>query len=115
MTDLHRNVTARRTAIGVLVLLGSVATVPTGFATVVCIPPPSEMVTWLPGDGDFLNLRDAVNGAPGGVNQAPFTAGRVGMGFRTLSAVPNVNFAAYVQIPDSPNSWLGTALTVDAW
>src|SRR6185295_7829098 len=46
-----------------------------------CATLPSDMVAWLPGDGDTFNLRDVVNGEFSGGTL--FGAGKVGQGFET--------------------------------
>jgi len=81
----------------------------------VCVAPPADMVTWLPGDGDYVNLRDTVDGKPGGAPFPPFGAGKVGPGFFIQSFIPNVRFAGFVVLPNTANNSLANALTIDAW
>lgn len=72
-----------------------------------CVPPPSDVVSWWPGDG---NADDVVDGNPGTLqNGATFAAGMVGQGF-SLDGVND-----YVSVADATNLDGMARLTVDVW
>jgi uncharacterized repeat protein (TIGR01451 family) len=75
--------------------------------TPICVPPPSGMVSWWPGDG---NTNDILGGNNGTLqNGATFAPGMVGQAF----SFDGVN--GYVEIPNSPTLNTPTAITLDAW
>ena len=81
-------------------------TLPTA-ATNSCVPPPSELVSWWPGEGtanDVIGTNTGTLSASG----AMFASAEVGHGFR----FDGTN--GYVQIPDSP-SLKPANVTVEAW
>jgi uncharacterized repeat protein (TIGR01451 family) len=72
-----------------------------------CIKPPSDLVSWWPGQGD---ARDILGNNQGTVNNGTlFTPGMVGLAF-DLDGVDD-----YVSVPDNPSLNPVNALTVDAW
>jgi len=72
-----------------------------------CVEPPSDLVSWWPGDG---NANDIVDGNPGTlVNGATFTAGKVGQAF----SFDGVN--DFVTIGDPANLQLTGDFTITAW
>ena len=71
-----------------------------------CVPPPSGLVGWWPGEG---NANDVIGGNNGILEGgATFTPGIVGQGFR----LDGTN--SYVQIPDA-EALKPTNVTVEAW
>src|SRR5437867_7458767 len=71
-----------------------------------CVPPPSGLVGWWPGDG---NASDIVGGNPGSLqNGATFTTGKVDQGFGFDGV------GARVTVPDSPQLRLQQH-TISAW
>ena len=72
-----------------------------------CVPPPSGLVSWWPGDGNTLDIADGNNGTiVGGVT---YSAGRVAQAF-------NLNGTnAYVQVSNAPNLQITSQITLDAW
>lgn len=72
-----------------------------------CVPPPSGLVSWWPGDGNTLDL---TGGNPGTiVGGVTFSAGMVGQAF-------NLNGTdAYVQVSNAPNLQITGQITLDAW
>lgn len=72
-----------------------------------CVPPPSGLVSWWPGDANTLDIADGNGGAiVGGVT---FSAGRVLQAF-------NLNGSnAYVQASNAPNLQISSQITLDAW
>lgn len=73
----------------------------------VCIPPPSGMVSWWPGDGNSNDIRDSNDGVL--QNDATFANGFVGQSFSFNGS------GSYVEVPDSPSLQLLGALSVDFW
>jgi concanavalin A-like lectin/glucanase superfamily protein len=73
----------------------------------VCVPPPSGLVSWWPGDGNTQDITDGnVGTIVGGV---AFSAARVLQGF-------NLNGSnAYVQVANAPNLQITSQITLDAW
>jgi hypothetical protein len=71
-----------------------------------CVPAPSGLVSWWPGDG---NARDIVDGNDGtlqaGVSFAP---GKVKRAF-------SFNGGTYVEVPDAPSLNPSSQITIDAW
>src|SRR3954471_5623734 len=73
-----------------------------------CTPPPPNMVSWWPGDGNANDIQGSNNGTL--QNGATFAPGMVGQAFR-FDGVDD-----YVRVPDSANLYPGAgSLTVDAW
>lgn len=72
-----------------------------------CIPAPSGMVSWWPGDGDANDIVDSNHGSLR--NGATFAAGKVDQAF----SFDGLN--DFVQIADSPNLNAGNAITIDVW
>jgi hypothetical protein len=70
-----------------------------------CVPPPSGLVGWWPGDGDLTG----VGGNATAVGPLAFADGAVGAGFRFDGT------SAYAQVPDSASLDVTTALTIEAW
>jgi hypothetical protein len=77
-----------------------------------CIPPPPDMVSWWPGDG---NTDDIVGGNNGTlIGHATYAAGEVGQAF----SVDGSHFESnYVQVPDAANLDFepNAPITVDMW
>jgi hypothetical protein len=74
-----------------------------------CIPPPSGMVAWWPGDGNANDIVDGNNGSPeGGLS---FTAGKVAEAFSFNGT------DADVKIPAAPSLDVGAGdgMTIDLW
>lgn len=72
-----------------------------------CVPPPSGMVSWWPGEG---NLNDIVGTNHGtSKNGAGFSAGKVGQAF-SFDGVDD-----YVLVPDAADLDITTGITIDAW
>jgi hypothetical protein len=72
-----------------------------------CIPPPSGLVGWWPGQGNANDLTGANNGTlSGGVT---FINGEVGQAFNFNPA------SGTVIVPDSPSLRLTNQLTIEAW
>jgi RHS repeat-associated protein len=75
-----------------------------------CVPPPSSMVSWWPGDGNAADLIGANDGALQG--NATFAQGVVEQAF----SFDGVGLGNFVQVPDSPLWTLGADdFTVDLW
>jgi len=72
-----------------------------------CVPPPTGLVAWWPGDGDANDLAGENDGTLEG--GATFAPGMVGQAF-SLDGVDD-----YVSVPDDPSLNLGAGLTVEAW
>jgi N-acetylneuraminic acid mutarotase len=72
-----------------------------------CVAPPSNMVSWWPGDGDANDIQDSNNGTS--QNGATFAPGKVAQAF-SFDGVDH-----FVGVPDSANLNLTEALTIDAW
>jgi hypothetical protein len=72
-----------------------------------CIPPPSGLVGWWPGEGNANDVLGTNNGTlSGGVT---FTNGRVNQAFNFYPA------GGTVIVPDSPSLRLSDQLTMEAW
>jgi hypothetical protein len=72
-----------------------------------CVPPPSGLVSWWPGEG---TASDAVDGASGTLSGgATFAAGRVGQCFAFDGVGGGVN------VPDVPALALTNSLTIECW
>jgi len=81
----------------------------------VCTPPPANLVSWWPGDGNTNDIADANNGALINVPN-PFAAGKVGQAFN-LNAGAGVGDER-VQVADPLGAFnldITGALTLDAW
>jgi PKD repeat protein len=72
-----------------------------------CLPAPSGMVAWWPGDGNSQDISGINNGIP--QNGATFTIGKVGQSF----SFDGTN--DHIRIPDSNRLDFDTTLTIDAW
>lgn len=91
--------------IGLVLLTASTCGLSQG--PLLCTPPPSNMVGWWPGDGNYTDIIGGNNGTPvGGVTFAP---GKVGQAF-------SFNGIGAVQVPNSSSLLLGAGeITLDAW
>ncbi len=74
-----------------------------------CVPPPTGMISWWPGEG---NAHDIIGGLIGGhngtlVGSVTFSTGEVGRAFR-------FNGRDYMEVPASPSLNL-SQITIDAW
>ena len=77
-------------------------------ATVECVPPPSGLVGWWPGDGSPNDIAEGNDGVLR--NEARFAPGMVGQAFR-LNGVSD-----YVEVSDNENLRLSDgSLSIDAW
>lgn len=72
-----------------------------------CIPAPSGLISWWPGDGDATDIIDSNDGLL--VNGATFGAGKVGQAF----SFDGIN--DQIEISDSPSLRAGTQFTIEAW
>ena len=72
-----------------------------------CAPPPPDMVSWWPGDGNANDIQDGNNGTL--QNGATFAAGNVGQAFG-LDGVDD-----FVEVQNSPNLNPTNQITIDAW
>ena len=72
-----------------------------------CTPPPPNMVSWWPGDGNANDIEDGNNGTL--QNGATFAAGKVGQAF-SLDGVND-----FVEVQNSPNLNPTNQITIDAW
>lgn len=72
-----------------------------------CVPPPSGMVSWWPGDGDASDIADGNDGTL--QNGATFAAGKVGQAFSLDGVDDYVNLGSTQIIGDD------TSFTIDAW
>jgi hypothetical protein len=74
-----------------------------------CVPPPSDLVGWWPGDGHFFDLAGTNHGVPFG--NVTFVPAEVGRGFRFDGA------SSAIFIPPSPAADVGAqaGFTVQAW
>jgi len=72
-----------------------------------CVPPPSGMISWWPGDDNANDIVDANNGVL--ENGAFFAAGKVGSGFG-FDGIDDM-----VRVPHNANQNPGAEMTVDAW
>jgi|GEM_PF-619849 len=99
------------TLTGAVIIAGQTLTVIEGAACVLppCVPPPSGMVGWWPGDGNANDIVGGNNGTP--VNGAGFAPGIVGQAFSFNGANQTVT------VPSSPSLSFGTTspLTVELW
>ena len=75
-------------------------------ATLVCTPPPGNMVSWWPGDGNAHDIQSQNNGTLEG--GATFAAGEVGQAFSFNGSNQDV----FIGNPANLNP---TSLTIDAW
>jgi len=88
-----------------LILLMMIAALPCSATETACVPPPTGLVSWWPGDG---NYNDIVGHNDGTLeNGAGFGVGKVLQGF-TFDGVDD-----YVSIPGSFGG--GAEVTIDAW
>ena len=91
----------------VLVVVTFIQTSPVlASADFVCVPPPSGLVSWWPGDGDATDIVDANNGVISGAG-VTFVAGKVGQAF-------NFDGTDFVRVPDN-NNLEPTQITLDGW
>ena len=91
-----------------VIVTGSPDVTPTPTPTPSCVPPPSNMVSWWPGDGNANDIWDSNPGTLQG--GATFAPGEVGQAF-SLDGIDG-----RVDVPDNPNLNPGTgSFTVDAW
>ena len=72
-----------------------------------CVPPPADLVSWWPGDGDAQDIVGNNDGAL--VNGATYAAGMVDQAF-SFDGIDD-----YVSIPDDDSLNPTEALTLDAW
>ena len=72
-----------------------------------CVPPPSGMVSWWPGDGNAGDIAGGNHGTL--VNGATFALGMVGQAF-SFDGIDDA-----VEIADAPNLNLTQQITIDAW
>ena len=73
----------------------------------VCVPPPSELVSWWPGESDANDIAGGNNGTLSG--SVTITNGEVGQAFSFDPA------SGTLIVPDSPNLRLTNQLTIEAW
>jgi len=73
-----------------------------------CTPPPANMISWWPGDGNANDIQDSNNGTL--QNGATFATGMVGQAFSF-----NSTLNSGVVIPSSPALNATEAITIDAW
>src|SRR5438477_11049331 len=73
-----------------------------------CVPPPPDMVSWWPGDGNTDDIMDGNSGAF--VGNATYATGEVGQAF-------SFDGSNYVQVPDAANLDFApnAPITVDMW
>lgn len=95
---------------GAKTILASFGSSPQGIAVVpsptACVLPPSEMVSWWPGDG---NANDIIDGNPGTLqNGTAFAAGKVGFSFSLDGVNDNV-------LIGNPTNLRLQDFTIDAW
>ena len=92
-------------AIGLFQLLGPTES---EAANLACVPPPSGLVGWWPGDGSPNDIAEGHDGVLR--NGATFAPGMVGQAF-SLGGVND-----YVEISDEPNLRLSEgSFSIDAW
>ncbi len=72
-----------------------------------CVPPPSGLVGWWPGEGNANDVAGGNNGTVQG--GATFAAGKVGQAFNVSPS------GGIVVVPDSPSLQITNQLTVEAW
>jgi hypothetical protein len=72
-----------------------------------CVPPPPDMVSWWPGDGNANDIQDGNNGTLQG--GATFAPGKVGEAFSFASNTDKV------LVPHNTNQNTGAQITLDAW
>ena len=72
-----------------------------------CVPPPSSLISWWPGDGNADDIQNDNNGTL--ENGATFASGQVGQGF----SFDGVN--DHVSIGNPPSLKFTDELTIDAW
>src|SRR5881296_3016772 len=72
-----------------------------------CVPPPSGLVSWWPGDGNATDITGGNNGILS--NGTTFAAGEVAQAF-SFDGVDDE-----VVEPHNPNQNTGSQITVDAW
>lgn len=92
---------------GLIFLFSLVAISHAGAQT--CVLPPSGLVSWWPGDGNFDDIQDGNSGTNAGA--VTFTSGKVGPAF-LFDGSPN----SFITLPNSPNLLpASNQLTIDAW
>ena len=72
-----------------------------------CAPPPSDMVSWWPAEGNADDIQDGSDGVM--LNGATFGAGKVGQAF-CFDAVDDK-----MQAPHNSNQNTGAQITIEAW
>ena len=72
-----------------------------------CTPPPPNMTSWWPGDGNANDIQDGNHGTL--LNGAAFAPGMVGQAF-SFDGVDD-----FVEVPNSPSLNPTNQITVDAW
>src|SRR5215831_3283203 len=86
----------------------NVSGAPTATIQQTCVPPPSGMVSWWPGDGNATDIQGSNNGTLQG--GATFAAGKVGQAFSFASASNSG-----VLVPSTASLNPTEAITIDAW
>jgi len=89
-----------------ILILGTFVDIPQA-ASQTCTPPPPNMVSWWPFDGDATDIQDGNSGTLEGVG-GTFVAAKVNSGFQSGGQ------ASLVTVPDAPNLDV-TQFTIDAW
>jgi len=72
-----------------------------------CVPAPSGLVSWWPGDGNANDIQDGNHGTL--QNGATFATGLVGPGF-SFDGIDD-----FVEVPNSPSLMIAGAFTVEFW
>ena len=75
-------------------------------ARLACVPPPADLVSWWPGNGNPNDIAGQNNGE--WVGTARYAPGVVGKGFR-------MKRGSFVLVPDSPTLDLTGGITVEGW
>ncbi len=89
----------------------AVGLVGTAKAQLSCVLPPSDLVSWWPGDGNLIDIQDANDGTST-TGDVTFAAGQVGQAFNFQDTTPG---EAHVNVPDADNLRITGAITLDAW
>jgi N-acetylneuraminic acid mutarotase len=90
----------------------ALATVEAFTPALACVPPPSGLVAWWPGDGNANDITGHHNGTPrfSGLNPSPFVTGVVGQAFSF-----NPHNADRLHVDDAYDLNPPAAITIDAW